>query len=183
MKVTTSTVTKLYIEGAASLDPITVFLEDFEPKRGKITVSCYGKSWTACWGGMWDGLTVGQFFTRLDAGYIIGYFSPQLSSRKFSGDMLARKARKQILKDRRARDLDEDEARELYDEAEELENAPSVDFLWGGHSDLMSRLFGDEWWYATDDATVPNPDYEYLCRIIAAVQQALKSTQPEEAEQ
>ncbi|QLI49433.1 hypothetical protein vBPaeMUSP18_59 [Pseudomonas phage vB_PaeM_USP_18] len=173
MKVTTSTVTKLYIEGAASLDPITVFLEDFEPKRGKITVSCWGKSWTAYWGGMWDGMKVGEFFTQLNAQYIIGYFSPQLSSRKFSGEALAEKARKQILKNRRAFDLDKDEARELYDEADDLENAQSVDYLWGGHSDLMARLFGDEWWYATDDATAPNPDYEYLCRIIAAVQQAL----------
>lgn len=173
LKVTKSTVTKLYIEGAANLDPITVFLEDFEPKKGKITVSCWGKSWTAYWGSMWDGLTVGQFFTQMNDGYIIGYFSPQLSSSKFSGEALAAKARREVLKQRRARDLEEIEARELYDDADDLERAESVDYLWGGHSDLMNRLFGDEWWYATDDTTVSNPDYEYLCRIIAAVQQAL----------
>src|SRR5690606_16693581 len=152
-KVTSSTVTRLYIEGAASLDPITVFLEDFEPNKGQITVSCWGKSWTAFWGGMWDGLTVGQFFTKLNADYIIGYFSPQLRSSKFSGEALVEKARKQILKDRRTFCLDKDGARELYDEAGDLENAQSVDCLWGGHSDLLTRLFGDEWWYAADEAT------------------------------
>lgn len=178
LKVTTTSVTKLYIEKAENLDPITVFLEDFEPKKGKITVSCWGKSWTAYWGGMWDGMTVGQFFTELTADYIIGYFSPQLSSRKFSGEALAAKARREVLRLRRARDLDEDEARSLYDEADGLENAESVDNLWGGYSELMARLFGDEWWYAADDATEPNPEYEYLCRIIKAVQQAL-SSQPE----
>lgn len=69
-----STVTKLVITGAPSLDPITVFLEDLAPRKGKITVSCWGKSWTAYWGGMWDGLSIGQFFCELNTGYIIGYF-------------------------------------------------------------------------------------------------------------
>lgn len=178
LKVTTSAVTKLFIEGAENLDPITVFLEDFEPKRGKITVSCWGKSWTAYWGGMWDGMKVGEFFTQLNAQYIIGYFAPQLRGSKFSGEALAAKARREVLRLRRARDLDEGEARELYDDAEDLENAESVDYLWGGYSELMARLFGDEWWHAADDATEPNPDYDYLCRIIKAVQQAL-SSQPE----
>ena len=174
--VETSTVTKLYITGAERLDPITVFLEDFEPCKGKITVSCWGKSWTAFWGGMWDGMTVGQFFCELDAGYIIGYFDQQLSSRKFSGDLLADKARRQVLKERRTFCYDQDEARELFDEAEDLRHSESIDQLHFAHSELMTKLFGDEWWHlsSSNDASVPNPDYEYLCRIIAAVQQALR---------
>ncbi|WP_336347785.1 hypothetical protein [Pseudomonas monsensis] len=47
LKVERSTVAKLVITGAKNLDRITVFLEDLAPKRGKITVSCWGKSWTA----------------------------------------------------------------------------------------------------------------------------------------
>jgi len=74
LKVERSTVTKLAITGAPSLDPITVFLEDLAPKRGKITVSCWGKSWTANWGGMWDDHTIAQFFCELITRYIIGYF-------------------------------------------------------------------------------------------------------------
>ncbi|MDK1397980.1 hypothetical protein [Pseudomonas protegens] len=44
LKVERSKVTKLVITGAPSLDPITVFLEDLAPCKGKITVSCYDKS-------------------------------------------------------------------------------------------------------------------------------------------
>ena len=52
MKIEASKVTKLLISEVQGLDPITVFLEDYEPGKGKITVSCWGKSWTAYWGGM-----------------------------------------------------------------------------------------------------------------------------------
>jgi hypothetical protein len=179
MKVETSTVTKLYITGAVNLDPITVFLEDLKPNRGKITISCWGKSWTAfwggMWGGMWDGMTVGQFFRELTASYIIGYFDSQMRSRQFSGEALADKARRQVLKERRTFCYDRDEARELYDEAEDLRDSPSIDHLHGAHSELMNKLFGDEWWHlaADNDATEPNLEYVYLERIIAAVQQAL----------
>lgn len=174
LKVTTSSATKLFIEGADSLDPITVFLEDFEPRRGKITVSCWGKSWTAYWGGMWDGLTVGQFFTKLNASYIIGYFDSQLSSTQFSAENLVKLVEGEILKRRREGDISEEDARDWFDDAGDLAEAPSIDWLHGGHSELMTNVLGDEWWYRLDGATEPNSDYEYLCRIIAAVQQTLK---------
>lgn len=177
MKVETSTVTKLFITDVEQLDPITVFLEDLEPCKGKITVSCWGKSWTAFWGGMWDGLSVGQFFCQLNASYIIGYFDQQLRSRQFSGEALAAKARQVILKERRTFCYDRDEARELYEEADDLRYSPSIDHLHGAHSDLMEKLFGDEWWQLGNDATEPNPDYSYLERIIRAVQAALSTDQ------
>ena len=97
MNIETSTVTKLLITGAEGLDPISVYLEDFEPCKGKITVSCYDKTWHAYWGGMWDGLNVAQFFCKLHDAYIIGYFDRSLSSRRFSAEALADKARKVIV--------------------------------------------------------------------------------------
>ncbi|QBZ90685.1 hypothetical protein EPZ47_18845 [Pseudomonas viciae] len=168
-----STVTKLVITGAPSLDPVTVFLEDLAPCKGKITVSCWGKSWTAYWGGMWEGLSIGQFFCELNTSYIIGYFDQGLRSRRFSGEALADKAKRTVLKERRMFCYGLEEARELFDEAEDLRCSPSIEHLHGAHSELMTKLFGDEWWYLTDDATEPNPDYAYLERIIHAVQQAL----------
>jgi hypothetical protein len=175
MKIETSAVTKLCITGVEGLDPITVFLEDFGPNRGKITVSCWGKSWTAYWGGMWDGMTVGQFFRELNAQYIIGYFDSHLPSRRFSGNALVDKARRLILKERRTFCYGRNEARELYDDAEDLREASSIEVLHYAHSELICKLFGDEWWClaSSNDATEPNPDYAYLERIIAAVQQAL----------
>jgi hypothetical protein len=176
-----STVTKLVITGAPQLDPITVFLEDLAPRKGKITVSCWGKSWTASWGGMWDGLNIGQFFCELNAGYIIGYFDQAMGPRQFSGEALANKVQAAVLKDRRRGEHGQYEARELFTEAEDLRESPSIDHLHGAHSELMHKIFGDEWWHLTNDATEPNPDYAYLERIIHAVQQALRQEQQQEA--
>ncbi|WP_342648774.1 hypothetical protein [Pseudomonas sp. REB1044] len=61
MNVEKSTVTKFLITGAPNLDPISVYLEDLAPCKGKITVSCFDKTLHAYWGGMWDGLTIAQF--------------------------------------------------------------------------------------------------------------------------
>ena len=181
LQVERSTVTKLVISGAPNLDPITVFLEDLAPCKGKITVSCWGKSWTAYWGGMWDGLSIGQFFCELNTSYIIGYFDQAMKSRQFSGEALANKAQRIVLKERRLFCYDQDEARELFDEAEDLRDSPSIDHLHGAHGELMTKLFGDEWWRLTNDSTEPNPDYIYLERIILAVQQALRQEQHQEA--
>jgi len=56
------------------LDPITVFLEDFELSKGKITITCFGKAWTAYWGGM-SGKTVAEFFCSCDVHYLAGNLS------------------------------------------------------------------------------------------------------------
>jgi hypothetical protein len=181
LKIEHSTVTKLVISGAPNLDPITVFLEDLAPCKGKITVSCWGKSWTAYWGGMWDGLSIGQFFCELNTSYIIGYFDQAMSSRKFSGEALANKVRRLVLKERRQLCYGSDEARARFDEAEDLRESPSIDHLHAAHDELMTKLFGDEWWHVTNDSTEPNPDYIYLERIILAVQQALRQEQHQEA--
>lgn len=174
LKVKRSTVTKLLITSAPNLDPISVFLEDLAPCKGKITVSCWDKSWTAYWGGMWDGLNIGQFFCELNTGYIIGYFDQAMNPRQFSSEALANKAQITVLKNRRRGELGQDEARELFTEAEELRESPSVDHLHGVRIELMTKLFGNEWWHLTNDTTEPNPDYAYLERIIRAVQQALR---------
>lgn len=181
LKVERSTVTKLVITGAPRLDPITVFLEDLAPCKGKITISCWGKSWTAYWGGIWDGLNIGQFFCELNTGYIIGYFDQLMSSRRFSGEALSDKARREIVQMRRDRDLDESDARDLYDEAEDIRYVSSIEELGGAHPQLMRKVFGDEWWHLSDDATERNPDWDYLERIIHAVQQALRQEQQQVA--
>ena len=178
MNIETSTVTKLLITGAEGLDPISVYLEDFAPCKGKITVSCFDKTWHAHWGGMWDGLTVGQFFCKLNKAYIIGYFDRSLKSRRFSAKAMANKARQLIVQMRRERELDAEDARDLYDEAEDLSYTASLDECGGAHRELMHRVFGDEWWILPPDAEEPNPDWAYLFRIIATVQQALVKQYP-----
>ena len=181
MKVETSTVTKLVITGAVNLDPITVFLEDFEPRKGKITVSCWDRSWNAYWGGMRDGHTVAQFFCQLDEHYIIGYFQPMLSSLRFSSDALMALAKKSVIDRRLMRkgywefgdSLNQQDARALFDQIDDLR---CVESITGGHQqgELLTDLFGPEWWHLVDEKAVePNPDWHYMCRIITTVQQAL----------
>ncbi|WP_441253161.1 hypothetical protein [Pseudomonas putida] len=100
-----------------------------------------------------------QFFCKLNEAYIIGYFDRALSSRRFSGDALAFRARQMILRMRRERDLDDEDAKSLFDEAEDVRFVNSLDECGGAHREFMHRIFGDEWWCLPADAMKPNPDW------------------------
>lgn len=80
-----------------------------------------------------DGLTVGQYFCKLNEAYIIGYFDRSLKSRRFSAEAMAYKARQLIVQMRRERDLDAKDARDLFDEAEDLSHTASLDECGGAH--------------------------------------------------
>ena len=72
MKVTNGVgaVTRLYIEDAQSLDPITVLLEDFQIGVGRITIICWGEVWTSFWGAM-SGQSVAVFFMYGNREYLV----------------------------------------------------------------------------------------------------------------
>lgn len=193
MKVEQSTVVTMKITDVPALDPITVFLEDIEPRRGRITIRCYDKAWTAYWGGMGDN-TVSEFFCSCDEHYLAGNLSVGLRSEITDSDCIQEAAFKEIISMRRGRfvrsfrtpgqmvrvgrnDISADEARELWDEVD------FVDFGSDGwnESELMQKIFGDEWWHRLP--TKPNPEYQYLCRIIKAVQEGLRMAQQEKEPQ
>ncbi|MCK2357569.1 hypothetical protein MZD93_25505, partial [Escherichia coli] len=67
------------ITGAERLDPVRVMIENYEPGKGRITITCYGKAWTAAWFAM-GGDDVQTFIKRVSNEYLIGYFDPQLRS-------------------------------------------------------------------------------------------------------
>lgn len=199
MKIETSTVKKLLISEAPNLDPVTVFLEDIGQRevndngktrisrQGKIVIECYGKSWSAYWGAMGD-RTVAQFFCDAHSQYLIGCLAPHLNGSRFSGDALVHMAKRVVLDCRRGRiadhypySMDKEQARKLFDRIDDgLRHVERVNDC-EQYSDLMSELFGGEWWYAASDATEPNPDYEYLERIVTTVQQAIKPQTASEA--
>lgn len=52
----------MLIKDYSGLDPVSVFLEDFESGKGKITIECYGKYWSAYWGAMGE-RTISEFFS------------------------------------------------------------------------------------------------------------------------
>ncbi len=61
---------------ADKLDPITVFLQDLEPGKGRMIVECWCTSWAAYWGAMGSD-TVREFVLDCDADYIANRMHPQ----------------------------------------------------------------------------------------------------------
>nr|WP_319566224.1 hypothetical protein [uncultured Rhodoferax sp.] len=184
MKIEQKQVTLLTITEAPNLDPIRVQTEDIEPGKGRITVSCWGKSWTSYWGGMGEKNTIADFFCSCNANYIIGNFTTGMPSTVFSGDALLERAKKSIIARRRGRcleysHLDKAEARELWTDVE-LANIDHGDRPQDLPSTLMTQLYGKEWWYEAERAQTPNHEYEYLTRIIHAVQAAFQQLKSEE---
>lgn len=171
MKIETQTVTKLVISDMPNLDPITVFLEDLEPRKGKATITCYNESWTAYWGGMGD-KTIAEFILSCNEDYLVGNFSEQIEFNRIDLEAMVDHAKKHIIKRRKAKDIDSDQAREQFDKTESLENMEHDSTLFDVHYELMQEIFGDEWWYGLPQK--PNPKYIYLCRILNTVKEALR---------
>ena len=202
VKVERSTVTKLVITGAPRLDQITVFLEDFgrrdcptesdpnyQTASGKITISCWGKSWTAYWGGMGPH-TVAEFVAKCGWDYVLNCLDRGISSTRFSGDALHAFAKKCIVQRRRQQtgrhewdlgELSKGEARELWHDIDVLRSIENSNECWH-QSALLTELFGEEWHYPLDgNAVEENHDFTYLRRIVEAVQQALRQEQQQVA--
>lgn len=69
MIIKTSPVIRLEITKVKRLDPIRVYIEDYEPGKGRITISCYDAAWVGYWGAM-SGQSIAEFFTRAHAEYL-----------------------------------------------------------------------------------------------------------------
>ena len=76
-----SSVTKLYLTGLQSLDPIGVYLEDVGRGQGRITITCYDRAWTAYWGGMGD-KSVSHFVRSCGVDYLVGSLFPRIKLAK-----------------------------------------------------------------------------------------------------
>jgi hypothetical protein len=168
MKVIESTVRTLKISELENLDPISVYLENFEPGKGKITIECYGKSWSSYWPAM--GGTIEEFFMGISEDYAVNNLQ-HMSSRIFDDEATERAVAKEILIARKSGNLTSYEAREALEEISGYES--NMDYI-NSRSKAMSMILGDEPWFY-DFKEKPNPDYIYLCRIIKAVQESLMS--------
>lgn len=159
------------ITGAVRLDPVRVMIENYEPGKGRITVTCYGQAWTGAWLAM-GGDSVQEFIKRVSNDYLIGYFDPQLQSTvDDDNDANLAFVKSEIIKLRREQEIDGNEARSMWDEAEEADDvkASCCNYLVG---DKLLNLLGDDPWYA-NWPSVPNPKYQYLDRILNAVRVGL----------
>lgn len=79
MNITSTQVTMLTIT-TEFLDPIRVFLQDYEPGKGRITIECWGRAWSAYWGGMAGG-TLSQFVPTCGPDYIVNCLITGLGER------------------------------------------------------------------------------------------------------
>lgn len=159
------------ITGAERLDPVRVMIENYEPGKGRITVTCYGQAWTGAWFAM-GGDTVQEFIKRVSNDYLIGCLSPRLeSSVDDDNDANLAFVKSQIIKLRRERELDAEKSLEMWNEAENADDVKACCCDYGIGNELL-ELFGDDPWYA-GWPSVPNPKYQYLDRILNAVRVGL----------
>lgn len=174
MKITTVPVEKILITDVPNLDSIAVYLEDLGPECGKITITCFDDCWSHFWGAMGKGSNIRKFFLSCDEHYLARKFDSNIDDTVDDPDKLVEEAKKEIISDRRNGSHTKSEARKLWDTAER-----DLYDLWhefngqGGETyrDLMYDIFGDEFWYKIPKT--PNYKYEYLCRIINTVKEAL----------
>ena len=173
MQTATSTVDKLIITDVPNLDPVSVYLEDFGPGRGKITITCFDDAWSNFWGAMGEKYDIRSFFTKCDAHYLANKLRNGTPTQEPDPDKLEEKAKRHILERRKLAYISKDEAREQYDDAERLcdfwheMNGNSESFR-----DAMFEIFGDDWYDSVP--MKPHHQYEYLCVIVKTVQEAIR---------
>jgi len=172
MKIQESTTRKLLLTEVKALDPITVFLEDLEPRKGKITINCWDSSWSAYWGGMGKN-SIAEFFISCNNSYLIGNLS-RVNANIDDYDHLDVWLKSEIIKLRKDRDIDKDEAAELWSDIEiNCQNCEHWIKSESGNK-LCHKVIGDDWWHSIP--SISNPEYLYLERIVDAVRDALKQT-------
>lgn len=82
MKITCDLQTETWrIDSAPALGPIHVFWMDVSPNQGYVTIICYGRAWTAYFGGM-PVLTIREFFAMADEDYLVNKLTDGNSPKK-----------------------------------------------------------------------------------------------------
>lgn len=174
MKIEEAKIKRLRITDVTGLDPITVYLEDFEPRKGKITIECYGESWSSYWGGMGD-QTIQEFFMNGYEDYLAGNLSNVTPRTVDDKEAFIQETKKNLLKSRREEELDEFDARDLYDWLQDFDLEDNIHL----YHEEFGKILGDDWWCSIPQKE--NYKYAYLCKIINTVQEALKVNSTKEA--
>ncbi|WP_341666147.1 hypothetical protein [Vibrio sp.] len=181
MKVEQSKTTKLYLKDLDNLDPITVYLEDIEPRKGKITIECLGKSWSSYWGGM-GSRTISQFFVDCNVCYLVNNLDNRLEKYEPDFDEFRKEMRQKVCELRRDHCISKDLARELFDIEDWSEYVTENPYEPIRNPCLISEREFEELDF--DGFDVPErltSDYRYLCKIIEAVKSGLSITNHQKA--
>lgn len=165
MKLEETKVRKIHVTDiyeSHGLDPVHIYLEDYEPRKGKITISCYDKTWHSYWGGMGD-RTIAEFFLSCDNGYIAKNLS-SINSSINDYESLADKIKKHY-----GDEIDYF----VLDEMNALSGDQNDGRFWvESNVKIMEEVFGCDWY--CDIPQMENPKYRYLNRIIDLTKEALR---------
>lgn len=168
MQVSVTHTTKISLTELEKLDPVTIYLDNPAPSRGKITIECFGKSWSSFWPAM-GGRRVEEFFVSCNDDYLAGNLSSCRSHIPVTDmEELGEFLRGRIVELRRAGELDKDDARKYWDEADNI--TLTSDYC--SNNDLMYDVLGDDWWLSLPEKE--NPDYNYLVLVIQTVREGLR---------
>lgn len=65
----------IIVKGVPRLDPVHVYITDYEPGQGRITIACWGNAWTTCWMAM-SGMCLRDFWLSCDEDYLLKNLLP-----------------------------------------------------------------------------------------------------------
>lgn len=172
MKVEQSNVVRLQLTELKRLDPVTVFLEEFGPGRGRITIECFGQAWSSFWPAM--GCSLPEFFIDCNNDYLAKNLAQQMKPDIYDFDKLEQHLKREILRSFFHKKIDRNRAEALLRQASDIDCSVTQDEgnVWlSDNSKLLYDVLGDEWYYGLP--MQENPDYTYLCRIIDNVRAGL----------
>lgn len=176
MKITQSIITKLEISDVPGLDPVRAYIDDIEPGHGRLTVECWGSSWSTYFGGLPEGSDLSDFVISHDSHYIANRMMVSgESDYEVDSDAYIAKLRKEVISKRRMHEFSQDEARDAFESIGNMEFTENIGQLHAHEIQLVEELMGDEWWRALPTRTTAR--YNYLHRIVEAVQAGLKELQ------
>jgi hypothetical protein len=173
MNVEISAVKKFYITNLEDLDPIGVFIEDYDSGQAKVTIEQFGDSWSYYWSHMGDVKAIG-FLKKCSCDYLIGKFAPNLDMWENDTTEIPRFIKKEIIGSiRKTHDsyvedgqFTVDTAREIWFQIDDIEG-PLYEY-----DDLLESIFGCDWWEVPFPQKITHK-YKTMERIIKAIKRAL----------
>ena len=177
MNIADTTIRSLKITGLERLDPVSVYIEGHVQGKGKLTVECFGKSWSAFWGAIGN-KTVEEFILSSDICYLANSLWDH-SKEQYEDDLrgVTQYVRKKIVERRREEFTDADTARAIYDIEDWEQCMPQHPYdEFHKHNDLSEYEFIDAHGILEnyDIKQKQTSEYAYLNRIVSVVQDALK---------
>ncbi|BCE02954.1 hypothetical protein [Marinicellulosiphila megalodicopiae] len=184
MNIVDTAIRSLKITGVERLDPVSVYIEGYVQGKGKLTVECFGKSWSAFWGAIGK-KTVEEFILSSDICYLANSLWDH-SKEQYEDDLtgVTQYVRKTIIERRREEFVCRDTARAIYDIEDWEYSMPQHPYdEFHKHDDLSEYQFIDaqsilENYNIEQKQT---SEYAYLNRIVSVVQDALKQLSEKES--